>query len=211
MLNDPVICMGTIFYLTKGPGFTFFQVISSVFPSKNRFVVHSWVLQNWNLSVSFAGIYFKISMRHNPAKGKMDGYYRLVESYRNADDRVCHRTLLNAGFLDDEVTVGQLKMNTLPEGEANNADGMPEDNAIHDDWREIVRTMNTQKVVTTTTLNKNNEVVILRRCATPNEKVKRIYDKLAYRYQPCKKKKFVVHKSIFEKMQMDDIQILYSQ
>jgi hypothetical protein len=53
-------------------------------------------------------MYFKISMRHNPARGKMDGYYRLVESYRNADDRVCHRTLLNVGFLDDEVTVDQL-------------------------------------------------------------------------------------------------------
>ena len=53
-------------------------------------------------------MYFKISMRHNPARGKMDGYYRLVESYRNADDRVCHRTLLNVGFLDDEVTVDRL-------------------------------------------------------------------------------------------------------
>lgn len=105
----------------------------------------------------------------------------------------------------------QLKMNTLPAGEANNADGMPEGNSIHDDWREIVRTMNTQKVVTTTALNKNNEVVILRQCTVPNEKVKRIYDKLAYRHKPFKKKKFVVHKSIFEKMQMDDIQLLYSQ
>jgi transposase len=53
-------------------------------------------------------MYFKISMRHNPAKGKIDGYYRLVESYRNTADRVCHRTLLNVGFLDDVATVEQL-------------------------------------------------------------------------------------------------------
>lgn len=28
-------------------------------------------------------------------------YFRIVESYRNADDRVCHRTLLNIGFWED--------------------------------------------------------------------------------------------------------------
>ena len=38
-------------------------------------------------------------MRTNPATGEHSGYYRLVESYRNMDDRVCHRTLLNVGFV----------------------------------------------------------------------------------------------------------------
>lgn len=40
-------------------------------------------------------------MRTNPKTGIYSGYYRLVESYRNAADRVCHRTLINAGYLDD--------------------------------------------------------------------------------------------------------------
>jgi hypothetical protein len=54
-------------------------------------------------------MYFKVSMRYNPAKGFLDGYYRLVESYRNAEDRICHRTMLNAGFLDmHEVQAEQL-------------------------------------------------------------------------------------------------------
>jgi hypothetical protein len=54
-------------------------------------------------------MYFKVSMRHNPSKGFTDGYYRLVESYRNAEDRICHRTMLNVGFLDmEEVKVEQL-------------------------------------------------------------------------------------------------------
>ncbi|PZX13516.1 hypothetical protein LX69_02627, partial [Breznakibacter xylanolyticus] len=39
-------------------------------------------------------------MRTNPETGIYSGYYRLVESYRNHSGRVCHRTLLNAGFLD---------------------------------------------------------------------------------------------------------------
>jgi hypothetical protein len=48
-------------------------------------------------------------MRYNPARGTLDGYYRLVESYRNVEDRICHRTMLNVGFLDmDEVKPEQL-------------------------------------------------------------------------------------------------------
>jgi len=39
-------------------------------------------------------------MRHNPRTGHPQGYYRLVESYRNECNRVCHRTLLNIGFVD---------------------------------------------------------------------------------------------------------------
>jgi len=48
-------------------------------------------------------------MRTNPATGVYSGYYRLVESYRNAVDRVCHRTILNAGYLD-ELTTDQLNL-----------------------------------------------------------------------------------------------------
>jgi hypothetical protein len=46
-------------------------------------------------------MYFKVSMRTNPATGRYCGYYRLVESYRDDRDRVCHPTILNAGYLDD--------------------------------------------------------------------------------------------------------------
>lgn len=73
------------------------------------------------------------------------------------------------------------------------------DETIHWDWREILRVMNTQKVVTTTAQNKKDEIIIIRKCSEPNQKVKQIYDKLAYRYYPFKKKKFVVHKDDFQK------------
>jgi len=52
-------------------------------------------------------MYFKSTIRHNPASGNLDAYYRLVESYRNLDDRICHRTLLNVGFITD-LNVDQL-------------------------------------------------------------------------------------------------------
>lgn len=52
-------------------------------------------------------MYFKTSIRKNPATGNYEGYYRLVESYRNVEGRICHRTLLNVGFLPD-ISVEQL-------------------------------------------------------------------------------------------------------
>jgi hypothetical protein len=54
-------------------------------------------------------MYFKVSMRTNPATGVYSGYYRLVESYRDPRGRVCHRTILNAGYLD-ELTTDQLNL-----------------------------------------------------------------------------------------------------
>lgn len=52
-------------------------------------------------------MYFKSTIRKHPDTGKLSGYYRLVESYRNADHRVCHRAILNVGFMED-VTPEQL-------------------------------------------------------------------------------------------------------
>jgi len=68
-------------------------------------------------------------------------------------------------------------------------------------WKEIVRTLNTQKAVTTTAQNNYEEVILIRRCSEPNAKVQAIYDKLKYKSQPFTKRKFVVHKSEFQKME----------
>jgi hypothetical protein len=46
-------------------------------------------------------MYLKASFRHNPDIKNIAAYYRLVESYRNENDRVCHKTLLNIGFWPD--------------------------------------------------------------------------------------------------------------
>jgi transposase len=55
-------------------------------------------------------MYFKLSGRTNPSTNKYDSYYRLVESYRNEVGRVCHRTILNVGFLDEELTPEELNV-----------------------------------------------------------------------------------------------------
>jgi transposase len=55
-------------------------------------------------------MYFKATSRVNPDTKHLDGYYRLVESYRNSTGRVCHRTILNIGFLEDDLTADQLNV-----------------------------------------------------------------------------------------------------
>ena len=55
-------------------------------------------------------MYFKFSGRTNPKTKCFDNYYRLVESYRNVEGRVCHRTILNIGFIDEALTAKQLNI-----------------------------------------------------------------------------------------------------
>jgi hypothetical protein len=62
-------------------------------------------------------MYFKFSLRKNPVTDQTESYFRLVESYRNEFGRVCHRTLLNIGFIDYEIetlnTVRQILQNKI--------------------------------------------------------------------------------------------------
>lgn len=62
----------------------------------------------------------------------------------------------------------------------------------HSDWREIIRVMNTQKCVTTSIENIQDEIISVRQCTDPNEKVRAIYDLLKYKYAPFTRKKSVV-------------------
>lgn len=59
-------------------------------------------------------------------------------------------------------------------------------------WSEIVRIMNSQKCVTTSMVNTNNETISIRKCTEPSPKVKRIYDLLRYKHAPFYRKKSVV-------------------
>ena len=63
---------------------------------------------------------------------------------------------------------------------------------INSDWREIVRTMNTQKCVTTSLVNIKDETISIRQCTEPTKEVKKIYDLLNYKYAPFVRKKSVV-------------------
>ena len=77
---------------------------------------------------------------------------------------------------------------------------------INFQWREIIRIMNTQKSVMTVSQNRYDQVIISRRCSDPTPKAEAIYRRLKYNAQPFIKRKFVVHKSEYEKMDLAELQ-----
>jgi len=60
------------------------------------------------------------------------------------------------------------------------------------DWREIVRKMSTQKCVTTSLTNIDNQVITIRKCTEPSMDAKKIYKMLNFKYAPFYRKKSVV-------------------
>ena len=65
-------------------------------------------------------------------------------------------------------------------------------NNINTQWCDIVRTMNTQKLVTTKMQNQYNQSIVIRQCSEPNKQVQQIYQALNYKQRPFARKKSVV-------------------
>lgn len=61
------------------------------------------------------------------------------------------------------------------------------------DWREIVRTMNTQKRVTTTIINDKGKMIKIKQCSEPNKKVEQIFETLGYQKMILPRRKSVWH------------------
>lgn len=101
----------------------------------------------------------------------------------------------------DESTMAHLHLGLLAYWVVNTIRYQLKNQGINSGWREIVRIMNTQKAVTTTAQNVADEIICIRRCSEPNQKVKHIYDALKYKYAPFVKKKSVVLKSEFHEAQ----------
>jgi hypothetical protein len=110
----------------------------------------------------------------------------------------------------DESTMAHLHLGLLAYWVVNTVRHQLKKEGIHSGWREIVRTMNTQKAVTTLAQNVQEEVIMIRRCSEPNPQVRKIYDALKYKYAPFKKKKSVVHKSELDDCQFIEQQLFFS-
>ena len=110
----------------------------------------------------------------------------------------------------DESTMAHLYLGMLAYWPVNTVRHQLKKQGIHSGWREIVRTMNTQKAVTTLAQNKDDQVIMIRRCSEPNPKVRRLYDALKYKYAPFVKRKSVVHKSELKNCQFIDKQEVHS-
>ena len=53
-------------------------------------------------------------------------------------------------------------------------------------WKEVIRIMNTQKLILSTANNLNNEVFVCSKWSKTNDKFKEIYDALKLDYMPHK-------------------------
>ena len=108
------------------------------------------------------GMYFKASGRTNPGTKKYDSYYRLVESYRNETGRICHRTILNVGFLDDELTPEQLNLiaRTLTDMYQHKQSVFPQTDPIISKWvAELWGKIVGGKRLDLTTYDPNNRLI----------------------------------------------------
>lgn len=65
--------------------------------------------------------------------------------------------------------------------------------------------MNTQKAVTTCIENDKNQIIRIRKCSEPIDKVKLIYNVLEYKYAPFIRKKSVVNKHEFRENRLADL------
>jgi hypothetical protein len=111
---------------------------------------------------------------------------------------------------NDDSTMAHLHLGLLAYWVVNTIRYQLKKEGIHSGWREIVRTMNTQKAVTTLAQNIHDEVIMIRRCSEPTQQVRKIYDALKYKYAPFVKKKSVVHKSVLNDCQVIEKQLFFS-
>ena len=111
---------------------------------------------------------------------------------------------------NDESTMAHLNLGLMAYWVVNTVRHQLKKEDIHSGWREIIRTMNTQKAVTTLAQNIHDEVICIRRCSEPNQNVRKLYDALKYKYAPFVKKKSVVHKSELDQCQFIEKQLFFS-
>ena len=104
----------------------------------------------------------------------------------------------------DEASMAHLHLGLLAYWVVNTIRHQLKQKGINNEWRNIVRTMNTQKVVTTTMKNDRYEQIIIRQCSEPIEQARVIYKALNYKPAPFTRKKSVVPPAEIKKMQTVD-------
>jgi hypothetical protein len=160
--------------------------------------------------VNDIGTVTNISWKQKPVENK-DGYYLLRTTLDQKDEQVqwtIYNTIreIEATFrvlktdLDlrpvyhktDNAAMAHLHLGLLAYWVVNTIRHQLKQKGITNEWRDIVRIMNTQKVVTTTMNNEYDQQIIIRQCSEPTEQASKIYAALQYKSKPFTRKKSVV-------------------
>lgn len=151
-----------------------------------------------------------IIWKQKPVENK-DGYY-LLRTNLDQKDEEAQWTIYNAireieatfrvlkTDLDlrpvyhktDEAAMAHLHLGLLAYWVVNTIRYQLKQKGINNQWLDIIRLMNTQKIVTTTMEDYYGQQIIIRQCSEPTEQVKEIYSALKYKSQPFTRKKSVV-------------------
>ncbi len=92
----------------------------------------------------------------------------------------------------DKASMAHLHLGLLAYQIVNTVRYQLKQKGINHQWIEIVRIMNTQKMVTTTMEDQYEQTIVVHQCSEPTQKVSAIYQALNYKEKPFSKKKFVV-------------------
>ena len=79
---------------------------------------------------------------------------------------------------------------------------------INYDWKVVLRISNTQKLVTTSIVDDQENTITIKKCCEPNLKLQDNFHALKYKSKPCRIKKFVVPKPEHIKPEMEQIKYL---
>lgn len=101
----------------------------------------------------------------------------------------------------DDASMAHLHLGLLAYWVVNTIRYQLKQKGIKNEWSDLVRTMNTQKTVTTTMNNEYDQQIIIRQCSEPTEEVSKIYAALQYKFKPFTRKKSVVPLSELKKSQ----------
>lgn len=156
------------------------------------------------------GIVTHIIWKQKPRENK-EGYYLLRTTLDQKDEQVqwtIYNTIreIEATFrtlktdLDlrpvyhktDGAAMAHLHLGLLAYWVVNTIRYQLKQKGINNQWKDIVRIMNTQKIVTTTMINEYDQQIIIRQCSEPTDQVNQIYTALKYKPQPFTRKKSVV-------------------
>lgn len=110
----------------------------------------------------------------------------------------------------DRAAMAHLHLGLLAYWVVNTIRHQLKQKGINNEWRDLVRIMNTQKIVTTTMQNQYEQQIVIRQCSEPTEQVKAIYTALNYKPQPFTRKKFVVPPPEISKPQTVDTAVFLS-
>ncbi|MBI4646925.1 MAG: IS1634 family transposase [Bacteroidia bacterium] len=103
----------------------------------------------------------------------------------------------------DISTIAHLHLGILAYQVINTIRHQLKNKDIHHDWKNIVRIMNSHKMVTSTINKEDGKRIVIRKCSLPKNEVRQIYDALKYKYRPFIKKSVLPENEIFKTYKID--------